>query len=107
MAANESENTALPIGATSRLDAMESLLQPGRQFGISDIIEELSGELKIRDEAEVSTGYADIYRGTWTSPQGRTTEVAIKVVRQLFPKDKHTNRDALRKRTETVSTIIL
>lgn len=84
--------------------ATESFIQPGREFKISEIAEELQGELEVSDEADVSGGYADVYRGTWTNPQGEKIEVAVKVFRNLIPKNQHTDREALKRKAETVGT---
>lgn len=81
--------------------ATESFIQPGREFKISEIAEELQGELEVSDEADVSGGYADVYRGTWTNPQGEKIEVAVKVFRNLIPKNQHTDREALKRKAET------
>lgn len=45
-------------------------------------------------------GYADIYHGVWTNPQGVRLEVAVKELRPLVPSDQHTRPDELNKTAE-------
>lgn len=65
--------------------------------------DELEGHLEVLDQLEVSAGYADIYRGFWTDPQGKRVEVAIKELKDLVPKNQHTDQGALISRRDTVS----
>ncbi|KAG8894182.1 hypothetical protein FRC00_009368, partial [Tulasnella sp. 408] len=82
--------------------ATESYIQAGREFNISEIAEELQGELEVPDEADVSGGHAEIYCGTWTDPQGEKIQVAVKVFKNLIPKNQHTDRDALKRKVEMI-----
>lgn len=65
--------------------------------------EELQGHLQVPDRPEVSAGYADIYHGHWTSPQGQHIEVAVKELKTLIPRDRQTDPEALIKRRDIVS----
>ncbi|KAG9048230.1 hypothetical protein FS837_000429 [Tulasnella sp. UAMH 9824] len=78
--------------------SIQSFVQQGRRFKLSDIAAELHGELEVSEEAEISGGYADIYRRTWTTPQGERIEVAIKEVKKLTRKNKHDDENALAER---------
>lgn len=80
----------------------ESLVQPCRQFTSLETSEELAGHLEVRDGPEITTGYADIYHGVWTSPQGERSEVAIKEFKTLTPRSRQSDLEALRRRTDTV-----
>lgn len=60
----------------------ESLVQPGPR--LSDIAEELEGDLVLWDipNPDVRSGsFTDVYPGTWTSLEGKTIVVAVKLVR--------------------------
>lgn len=85
------------------LPTTNSLVQPNRQLELSEIAEELAGHLQVPDEPEVTAGYAHIYHGIWTSPQGERIEVAIKEFKALIPKNRQTDLELLQRKTETVS----
>ncbi|KAG8923337.1 hypothetical protein FRC01_012881 [Tulasnella sp. 417] len=99
MSAIVSEKIPQPPGEVLDLDPMESLLQQGRQLGRSDVTDELAGMLEVPEDAEMSGGYADIYHGTWTSPEGEKVEVAIKVFKKLIRKTKQDDENALIRQT--------
>ncbi|KAG9031635.1 hypothetical protein FS837_002922 [Tulasnella sp. UAMH 9824] len=52
-----------------------SVVQPGMR--ITELQPELDGELTRPPRADGTGGYADVYRGIWTKPDGTQTEVAI------------------------------
>ncbi|KAG9023716.1 hypothetical protein FS837_005656, partial [Tulasnella sp. UAMH 9824] len=78
----------------------ESLVQPSRKWMFFETAEELQGHLQVPDLQEVSAGYADIYHGLWTNPQGQQVEVAIKELKALIPRDRHTDPEALIRRRD-------
>lgn len=82
----------------------ESLVQPNRRFTPLDAAAELEGFLNVSSRPRISAGYADIYHGIWTSPQGERIEVAVKEFRALIPRDRQSDPGVLRRRTEIVST---
>lgn len=82
-------------------------IQSHRVFTLSEATEELPGHLDVPNEPEISAGYADIYHGIWTTPQGERLEVAVKELKTLIPKDRQTDREALKKRTDTVAKFFL
>lgn len=108
MESSETENVAQDQRVTTDPTVLntECLVQPHREFNLSEIAEELAGDLAVPDVPEISAGYADIYHGVWTSPQGDQVEVAVKELKALIPKDRQSDREALRKRTDTVSKIL-
>lgn len=108
MESSETENAAHDrrAAADPKILNTECLVQPHREFNLAEIAEELAGGLAAPDVPEISAGYADIYHGVWTSPQGEKTEVAIKELKALIPKDRRSDREALKKRTDTVSNIL-
>lgn len=63
--------------------------------------DELAGTLEFPNRPAITAGYADIYHGFWTSVQGERVEVAIKEFRALIPRDRQSDPEALRRRTET------
>ncbi|KAG9033302.1 hypothetical protein FS837_002518, partial [Tulasnella sp. UAMH 9824] len=79
----------------------ESLVQPNRYLKWFETANELPGDLQIPDHPEVSAGYADIYHGVWTNPQGDQIEVAIKRLRINIPRGKCDDVEALKKKTDT------
>ncbi|KAG8920227.1 hypothetical protein FRC01_000865 [Tulasnella sp. 417] len=96
---NSAYHPGPPLDPTS-IDT--SLVQPNRRFSSLEIAEELEGSLEAPDRPKISAGYADIYHGVWTSLQGERIEVAIKEFRALIPRDRQSDPEALRKRTETI-----
>ncbi|KAG9037376.1 hypothetical protein FS837_001440 [Tulasnella sp. UAMH 9824] len=60
-----------------------SIVQPG--VILTQIQPELDGELSIPEKPILKGGYADIYKGTWTSPDGIKVDVAIKTLRTATP----------------------
>ncbi|KAG9026753.1 hypothetical protein FS837_004514 [Tulasnella sp. UAMH 9824] len=68
-----------------------SLVQPGREFALSEIAEELGGDLEVPAVPVMTAGYADIYHGVWITPQGERFEVAVKELKPLIPKDRQTD----------------
>lgn len=78
-----------------------SLVQPGRQFTLLEAVEELAGVLEVPDRPEMTTGYADIYQGFWTNPQGERVQVAIKELRTLIPKNRQTEQEVLKRKADT------
>lgn len=65
---------------------------------------ELAGILEVPEVPEITTGYTDIYRGIWKTPQGEHLEVAIKEFKALIPRNRHSDPEALRRRADTVRT---
>lgn len=82
-----------------------SLLQPGRPFTVFETLIELAGILEVPETPEMTAGYADIYHGYWTSPQGERVEVAVKELRALIPRDRHTEEEALKRKADTVGPL--
>lgn len=70
---------------------------------ITELQPELDGELTRPPRADGTGGYADVYRGIWTRPDGTQTEVAIKVLRNITPNSMTLDREKLRKKVDTVS----
>ncbi|KAG9046593.1 hypothetical protein FS837_004012, partial [Tulasnella sp. UAMH 9824] len=103
MAANELRNAGHHLGPASDSSSLdtESLVQPHRRFSSLEMADELAGTLDSPDRPAITAGYADIYHGFWTSVQGERVEVAIKEFRALIPRDRQSDPDALRRRTET------
>ncbi|KAG8950904.1 hypothetical protein FRC04_006968, partial [Tulasnella sp. 424] len=62
------------------------LIQSDSQSAVLETAEELAGTLEIPAHPVVSTGFADIYHGFWTSLQGIRVEVAVKQFRNLVPR---------------------
>lgn len=58
-------------------------MQPG--VVLTQIQPELDGELRIPEKPILKGGYADIYKGTWTRPDGIKVDVAIKTLRTATP----------------------
>lgn len=79
-----------------------SLVQPHRAFNLSDIANELPGYLEVPDRPKLSAGYADIYQGVWTDPQGKRAEVAVKELKDLIPPNMHTDPEMLIRKTDSV-----
>lgn len=82
-----------------------SLVQPGRHLEFFETVEELAGTLEVPERPSITAGYADIYRGFWTDPQGVRVQVAIKELRTLIPKDRQTEEEALKTKADTVSAL--
>ncbi|KAG9032196.1 hypothetical protein FS837_002790, partial [Tulasnella sp. UAMH 9824] len=78
----------------------ESFVQPNRRLMFFETAEELQGHLHVPDVAEVSAGYADIYHGVWISPQNQHVEVAIKELKNIIPRDRQANPEALIERRD-------
>ncbi|KAG8954936.1 hypothetical protein FRC04_010420 [Tulasnella sp. 424] len=72
----------------------ELLVQPEQQ------IEELAGDLQVPDLPIISAGYADIYHGVWTRPDGVQVEVAVKELKILIPRNRQSDPKALQRRTD-------
>ncbi|KAG9042851.1 hypothetical protein FS837_010310 [Tulasnella sp. UAMH 9824] len=70
-------------------------------FTFPDAPEELGGVLEIPDRPEITGGYADVYHGFWTNPQGERVDAAIKILRVLNPRSRHSDQDSLVKKAET------
>ncbi|KAG9037171.1 hypothetical protein FS837_001498, partial [Tulasnella sp. UAMH 9824] len=104
MAANEPDNIAHPPSDVSELESMKLLAQEVRNLRILDIVDELQGELEVPDTPRIGGGYADIYHGKWTSPQGDTIEVAIKVFKKPIQRYRSSDDSALASRVEKVSS---
>lgn len=68
--------------------------------------EELVGNLEIPDRPEITGGYADVYHGFWTNPQGERVEVAIKRLKALNPRSRQSGQDSLIRKAETVGITI-
>lgn len=106
MAASKPRNAGHHLGPaldSTSLDT-ESLVQPHRRFSSLEMADELAGTLEFPNRPAITAGYADIYHGFWTSVQGERVEVAIKEFRALIPRDRQSDPEALRRRTETVGT---
>lgn len=80
----------------------ESLVQPRRYFTASEIAGELVGVLEVLGPPEITTGYADIYHGILKTPGGEHVDVAIKEFKAIIPRNRSTDLEALRRRTDTV-----
>ncbi|KAG8946587.1 hypothetical protein FRC04_011565 [Tulasnella sp. 424] len=79
-----------------------SLVQPGRQLEFFETIEELPGTLEVPEHPSMTAGYADIYRGFWSTPQGERVEVAIKELKTPIPKDRKTKQEELKRKADLV-----
>lgn len=77
-------------------------MQPGLR--LSDIAEELGGELTMSSDVPLlAGGYADVYQGIWTDPEGKKVEVAVKTLRASRPSSVTNDTAALKKRIDIVS----
>ncbi|KAG9042419.1 hypothetical protein FS837_010895 [Tulasnella sp. UAMH 9824] len=79
-----------------------SLVQPGRQLTCFEATEELAGVLELSDRPKMSGGYANIYHGFWTNPQGERVEVAVKELKALIPRNHQTKEDELVMKAEMI-----
>ena len=84
------------------LKEMESFVQPNRQLSSLELAEELPGFLEVPERPEITSGYAHIYRGTWTNPQGERFAVAIKRFKDPLPRDRQTDAGSLREIKDNV-----
>lgn len=82
-----------------------SLIQSDSQSAALETAEELAGTLEIPADPVISTGFADIYHGFWTSLQGVRVEVAVKQFKNLVPRVRQTEQEELKKKKETVSIL--
>ncbi|KAG9047594.1 hypothetical protein FS837_001910 [Tulasnella sp. UAMH 9824] len=64
------------------------------------MVEEAAGVLEVSGGPRMTGGYADIYHGFWTNPQGTRVEVAVKELRALIPRNQQTKEDELLKKAE-------
>ncbi|KAG9025147.1 hypothetical protein FS837_005065, partial [Tulasnella sp. UAMH 9824] len=80
----------------------ESLVQPRRYFTALEIAGELAGVLEILGPPEITTGYADIYHGILKTPGGEHVDVAIKEFKAIIPRNRSSDMEALRRRTDMV-----
>ncbi|KAG8955877.1 hypothetical protein FRC04_006324 [Tulasnella sp. 424] len=101
---NHSQATREYLGSDPKGGLMDtgSLLQPGRRLEYSETAEELVGALEVPERPLISAGYADIYCGFWTNPQGERVQVAVKELRTLTPKDRRTEEEALKTKIDTI-----
>ncbi|KAG8940442.1 hypothetical protein FRC04_005269 [Tulasnella sp. 424] len=84
---------------TSVHNEHESLVQPGLR--LSDIADELGGELTPLSETPLlAGGYADVYKATWKSPEGKQIEVAVKTLRAARPSSLTNDTVALKERID-------
>ncbi|KAG8917837.1 Ankyrin repeat and protein kinase domain-containing protein 1, partial [Tulasnella sp. 417] len=80
----------------------ESFVQPRRYFTASEIAGELAGILEVLGPPEITTGYADIYHGILKTPEGEQVDVAIKEFKAIIPRNRSSDLEALRRRTDTI-----
>ncbi|KAG8950905.1 hypothetical protein FRC04_006969 [Tulasnella sp. 424] len=104
---NYDEQTAKSSGHTkdfspygAEMDT-NSLIQSDSQSAALEAAEELPGTLEIPADPVISTGFADIYHGFWTSLQGVRVEVAVKQFKNLVPRIRQTEQEELKKKKET------
>lgn len=82
----------------------QSVVQPTRQFLVSDTAEELTGVFDLPGDPQIRTRHADIYHGFWTNPQGVQVEVAAKQLRTLTPQ-RDQDSEAFERIAETVGIL--
>lgn len=80
--------------------------RPDQTLTFPGAAEELAGDLEIPGRPEITGGYADVYHGFWTNPQGERVEVAIKVLKALNPKSRQSEQDSLIRKAETVGITV-
>lgn len=77
-----------------------SIVQPG--VLLTELQPELDGVLTKYEPVLLRGGYADIYKGQWTRPDGETIDVAIKELRVATPSSITADRENLRRRIDVV-----
>lgn len=78
---------------------------PDCSLAFSDAAEELVGTLEIPGYSQGDGGFADVYHGFWTNSQGERAEVAIKILKTLYPRTRQIGQDSLIKKAEMVGII--
>lgn len=76
-----------------------SIVQPG--VILTQIQPELDGQPSIPEKPRLKGGYADIYEGTWTRPDGKKVDVAIKILRTATPASITADTTKLKGRIDT------
>lgn len=70
-----------------------------------EISEELAGFLEVPEHPEISQGYAEIYQGVWTNPQGEKVEVALKELKLISRMVRGSDQEAVQQSIDTVGRL--
>lgn len=97
----ELENVTWNPSSSGMLD--KPLVQPGAPS--REDTEQLEGSLIVPSQPIMFGGYADIYLGTWTSPEGTQADVAVKILKPIRPASMSCDLIALQQRREKVSNL--
>lgn len=88
----------------SLLTSCDGPLPPDGKSAAAENVPELSGDLHIPPaHSPIIAGYANVYRGVWTTPEGDKVAVAIKEFKKPTPINRASDVEEVKKRTETVS----
>ncbi|KAG8907031.1 hypothetical protein FRC00_012193, partial [Tulasnella sp. 408] len=63
--------------------------------------EELAGFLEVPEHPEISKGYAEIYHGVWTKPQGERVEIALKELKSISRMARGSDQEVLQQKIDT------